>query len=215
MRIIGKTEEMPYKKTRIRLFDEEQQLIGVFYRTTLYRCNIKEGSELTESLMQRLIETETPQVFERTIRLLGQKAYSEKELLSYYQRQQYDEKVIAETMQRLMKLDLINDKDLSKDQAEMLLGRGYSRNAVRNKLLQRGIDAETAQQAMESCSEEKEKENALRTAETLFHKYRSEDEKKRIYKVSAAMARKGFSWEKIRWAVGQVTDWDLSEIETE
>ncbi len=212
MRTVHRIESLPFRKSRLALYDVEQQRIAVFYRAVIDQCGIRQGMSLNTETYQNLIETETRLAMEKTMEFLGRKAYSQKEMEAHFHRLQYEKTVISEIMQRLRNLNLVNDSELAGDQAEILVRRGYSRNAIKRKLGQRGIDSETLETALEICSEEEEQKNAIREAETLMHRYRDEEEKKCIMKVSAAMARKGFSWDVIRHVIELLTNQDPEEM---
>lgn len=208
MSIIAKTEALPRSKNRMALKDEDGTVLAVFYRSVLKKAEIKEGMELTEELYRVMVEAEKPLALEGVLFRLGQRPYAEKELERYCRRLKYEEPVLASVMEKVLRYGFVDDSDLSQRQAETLIGRGLSRTAVRQKLMLKGFDRDTVDRAMEACDAEDEQSNADALAETLWYRYRNGEPMKRRQKASAAMARKGFSWETIRSALRKVSDGD-------
>ena len=81
-----------------------------------------------------------------------------------------------------------------------------SRKEIRAALMQKGVSAELAEQAFESCYEDGGEEEAVRS---IFRKKRfdpmtaEESEKQRIY---GYLARKGFKYETIRQVIQNYED---------
>ena len=77
------------------------------------------------------------------------------------------------------------------------MGRG----AIERKLRLRGVDKKTAREALQEYDPEDESESARKMAVSLWEKYRRDEPQKRRQKTSAALARRGFSWDSIHDAM--------------
>ncbi|MFR1759327.1 MAG: regulatory protein RecX, partial [Christensenellaceae bacterium] len=62
-------------------------------------------------------------------------------------------------------------------------------------------DKELVREALDAYRPEDESENARQLAATLWERYREAEPRKRWQKTTAALARRGFSWDSIQSAM--------------
>ena len=78
------------------------------------------------------------------------------------------------------------------------VGKGYGSGRIRQELQRRGIPRELWEEALEQLGEQEDKiESFLRS------RLRDPEDRSQVQKVSAALIRRGFSWEEIRAALAR------------
>ena len=127
--------------------------------------------------------------------LLGRQAYSARGLLDKLTEKGYDEPEAIAAVRRLMELGYLDDEGYARDLAASLTRRGYGARRVRQTLIAKGVDAETADEAIP----EDQDAAAAQIERWLSKLYKGKPldakEKSRLY---GALARRGFDGEAIR-----------------
>ena len=80
-------------------------------------------------------------------------------------------------------------------------GKGYGQSRVRQELQRRGVPRELWEEALRELPEPEDKLDAY-----LASKLKDPDDRAQVQKVSAALIRRGFSWEEIRAALARYRD---------
>lgn len=113
--------------------------------------------------------------------------------------------VVKATIEKLENYGYVDDKDYAarfvKQQVE---NKGLGKRTVANKLYQRGIDSETAQEALLSVDEETERQNAISWAIKFNHRIDEADPRKKREKIVRRLVLKGFSYDVINSALREV-----------
>ena len=84
---------------------------------------------------------------------------------------------------------------------------------MRQKLRAKGIDADTAEEALEQLDDENQLSSAKALAQKFVRRYENEEPYKKKSKLSQALARRGFSWEIVREAVESVLEDDAVDTD--
>ena len=200
MAVISKIEALPRMKRRLVIFSEEERL-GVLDGKIVREAGLDVGKNRTEEMWKKLLEKEKAPALDGALYYLGLKARTRHELELYFKRRQYASEVIAAVMERLEDYGFVDDEELSRRAVESLSHQKMGRGAIERKLRMRGVDKETAREALEDYDPEEERESAREMARLLWEKYRRDELPKRKQKTAAALARRGFSWESIRDAM--------------
>ncbi len=77
-------------------------------------------------------------------------------------------------------------------------GKGYGEGRIRQELQRRGVPREFWEEALQELPEPEDKLNAY-----LKTKLKDPEDRAQVQKVSAALIRRGFSWEEIRTALAR------------
>ncbi len=92
----------------------------------------------------------------------------------------------------------LNDERYASMVVRHYAGKGFGRARVRQELQRRGIPRELWEEALEELPEPEEKLDAF-----LAARLRDPKDRTQVQKVSAALIRRGFSWEEVRAALAR------------
>jgi regulatory protein len=101
-------------------------------------------------------------------RLLARRAHSEQALANKLLIKGFTEKAVARTVARLKEQGYLNDESLALDQAERLRKKGFGAEGVRAKLAQKGLAADTVDQALEESRGAEDRESAQKLLASRF-----------------------------------------------
>lgn len=164
-----------------------------------FSCGYISGDEIDEEQFRQLSASiMNRRCFNRALDILSRRDHSEKELFIKLSRAD-GEHAAASTVQRVKELGLIDDERFAQAFARELAERkGKSRRAIKAELMLKGIDSETAENALATLTlDECDKISIL-----LNGKYRRRlvDEKGRKQVINALL-RLGYSYGDIRSAM--------------
>jgi len=142
--------------------------------------------------------------------LLAASAKSEAQITTALERKGFDADTVAKTVALLRTQGYLNDRELAVSLVKR--NNAYGRLALAQKLRQKGVSREDAEEALEELSEEDELSAAAELVQKNLYRYASLPEREKRAKLSQLLARRGFSWDIIHSAVNECTE-DLSENE--
>ncbi|MCL1871472.1 MAG: recombination regulator RecX [Promicromonosporaceae bacterium] len=130
---------------------------------------------------------------ETVLRTLTAAPKSRRELEQSLARKGYPEHVAAQVLDRLDEVGLVDDAGY----AQMVVRtrhaeRGLARRAIAVELRRRGIDDDTAADALDQVDDEDERAAAERLAHKLVARTRGLDRDARVRRAASALARKGY-----------------------
>ena len=210
MGFITKIEALPRMKRRLVVYVDGEKL-GVIAAGLAREKGLSEGGTLSDQDWQQYMEEEISPAFDLSLYYLGLKARTRHEMEAYLKRRQYAPQVIAIVMDKLKEYGFVDDEQLSQRAVDSLSRQRLGRGAIERKLRQRGVDKELAREALDAYRPEDESENARQLAATLWERYREAEPRKRWQKTTAALARRGFSWESIQSAMQGLSSGDASD----
>lgn len=210
MGFITKIEALPRMKRRLVVYVDGEKL-GVIAAGLAREKGLSEGGTLSDQDWQQYMEEEISPAFDLSLYYLGLKARTRHEMEAYLKRRQYAPQVIAAVMDKLKEYGFVDDEQLSQRAVDSLSRQRLGRGAIERKLRQRGVDKELAREALDAYRPENESENARQLAATLWERYREAEPRKRWQKTTAALARRGFSWESIQSAMQGLSSGDASD----
>lgn len=210
MGFITKIEALPRMKRRLVVYVDGEKL-GVIAAGLAREKGLSEGGTLSDQDWQQYMEEEISPAFDLSLYYLGLKARTRHEMEAYLKRRQYAPQVIAAVMDKLKEYGFVDDEQLSQRAVDSLSRQRLGRGAIERKLRQRGVDKELAREALDAYRSEDESENARQLAATLWERYREAEPRKRWQKTTAALARRGFSWESIQSAMQGLSSGDASD----
>ncbi len=150
---------------------------------------------------------EKGRALDKALQILSFRAHSEKELTQKLAQAGYDERQIAEAMEKLAEYRLIDDKAFAAQWAASRAKRGLGPRRVAQELLGKGISQEDRSAALSLISEESMLESAVSLAEKHLRR-EGVDAKRRAFD---ALNRRGFGYDIAKQAVERV----LSTIDEE
>ena len=134
----------------------------------------------------------------RAMELLSRRPMSEKELIDKLIRKGEDEETAADCARWLRENGFLNDESYAAAVARHYAAKGYGPGRVQAELSRRGVDRELWDGTIEAMQENTEKLDRFIAARLT-----DPEDREQIRKVSAALYRRGYSWEEIRSALGR------------
>ena len=132
----------------------------------------------------------------RAMELLSRRPMSEKELVDKLIRKGEDEEAARDCARWLREEGFLNDESYAAAVARHYAAKGYGPGRVRAELSRRGVDRELWDGTIEAMPENTEKLDRFIAARLT-----DPEDREQIRKVSAALYRRGYSWEEIRSAL--------------
>ena len=132
----------------------------------------------------------------RAMELLSRRPMSEKELIDKLIRKGEDEETAADCARWLRENGFLDDESYAAAVARHYAAKGYGPGRVRAELSRRGVDRQLWDGTIEAMPENSEKMDRFIAARLT-----DPEDREQVRKVSAALYRRGYSWEKIRSAL--------------
>ncbi len=155
------------------------------------------GCELEEEALRKLREASSLALTKkRALELLSGRPMSAKELYDKLLRKGETEEHAAAAVRWLSDNRLLDDESYAAAVVRHYAAKGYGAGRLRQELYRRGIDRELWDAALE------EKPDGQETIDRLIAaRLRDPSDRDQVRKVSAALYRRGYSWEEIRSAL--------------
>lgn len=181
-------------------------------RKTFEESPYEVGSSLSEEQWVALKkESKTSRAWDKALYLLSLRDYARAQLQRKLEREAGSE-LARETVERLERAGLLNDGAYARRLArDMVERRHFSRRRTLQELTARGLDRETAEEAVEEL-EPDDAEQALELLRKKRYNELSDPDTRR--RAASALARAGFGWDAVRCAMERRRE-ELAEDETE
>ena len=181
-------------------------------RKTFEESPYEVGSSLSEEQWVALKkESKTRRAWDKALYLLSLRDYARAQLQRKLEREAGSE-LARETVERLERAGLLNDGAYARRLArDMVERRHFSRRRTLQELTARGLDRETAEEAVEEL-EPDDAEQALELLRKKRYNELSDPDTRR--RTASALARAGFGWDAVRCAMERRRE-ELAEDETE
>lgn len=196
------------KKGRLALFLDGEFVFSLD-EETFARANLHEGDDLESWQVEDLRkQSDTRRTLDKAMDYLSLRDHASGEL---YQKlcRKFDAPSAAYAVARAGELGLLDDAGFARRRAAELLRKRKSRREILTDLAAKGIDRDTAAEAVEAlyeCEEEGE-DPELATARALVQRhYAAKLAAGKRDQVAAALARRGFSHAIIREALAEDDD---------
>jgi regulatory protein len=179
---------------RVNVYLEGEFAFGLARITAAW---LRLGQELSdEKIAQLLSEDARESAYQRALHLLERRSRSEAEIRRSLARQEIEEDVINNVIQRLARSDLVNDKKFASLWAENRQEfRPRSRKALAFEMRQKGIASDAIDQVLSGISDQDEEELAYQAASKQARKYKNLDWPNFRQKMAGFLARRGFNYE--------------------
>ena len=202
---IDRIERSQHKKDRVLVFLED----GACLRITegeLVRFALRAGDELDGDTLAALRSAAgSSSAREKAAELIGRRALSRRDL-----QRKLKEKGVTETEARyaadwLEAIGALNDREYAGALVRQCAAKGWGPARIREKLYEKGVPRALWEEALEELPEGGDAIDRF-LAQKLRGRAPEEDERRRL---TAALRRRGFSWEEIRqgWErLGEATE---------
>ena len=138
---------------------------------------------------------------DRALELISRRLMSRKELRDKLLQKGADEDAADYSVGWLSDHGFLNDESYAAAVARHYAAKGYGAGRVRSELSRRGVGRELWDEAVESMPEPDGKLDKFIAA-----RLKDPEDQDQIRKISAALFRRGYSWEEIRTALRRYTD---------
>ena len=170
------------------------------------KAGLKVGQKLSEEQIEDLIcKNEFQKLLDRTFRLLSYRPRSEKEICDYLKRRKASSKTIEVIIKKLKRLNQINDEEFASWWVEQRMTfRPRGKFGLSMELKQKGIGEEIIEKVVSEKVDELSL--AMKLAQKKLKTYQNLPKREFYQKMSAFLARRGFSWETIKKTVAKFLD---------
>ena len=191
------------KKPFFAVTDEDGEAVGLIDFDAKARLSLRDGCEVDrEELCAEVEESEKRIARSHSLFLLSRRDYSGAELFGKLRELPVSAPAAQHAVEWLCELGYINDCDFAKRVASYYAKGGYGPMRLKNELRRRGFGDEAADMAMLTAEETSDfvasaralAEKKYGTLEGLSYEDKA--------KISAFLARRGFTYEQIRSALG-------------
>ena len=170
--------------------------------STLSACTemmLFSGKDLSSEEVSRLSELSANSLtLEKAIRLLSYRQMSGKELRRKLIEKGASQDTAEAVVQKLYDLRLLDDESYAASVIRHYSQKSYGASRLRAELSRRGISREIQEAALDSAPDNTDRLDAL-----LSRKLKDPNDRAEVRKVSAALYRRGFSWDEIHAALNR------------
>ena len=155
------------------------------------------GMTLTQDAIEELKRASSRALErEKALELLSHRPYSRKELKDKLMRKGADEQNAEDCLDWLQGQGFLNDGEYAGAVARHYAAKGYGAGRVRTELQRRGIGRELWDDSLSQLPEADDKLDSF-----IARRLKDPGDRDSVRKVSAALFRRGYSWEEIRAAL--------------
>ena len=201
-RKISAIEPQKRHKARLNIHLDGEYAFSLDRLTAVW---LHEGQTLSPEDITRLQQKDVLETaYRRALHLLSYRARSAQELERFLQDKGYAPDQITQVNARLHDQGYLNDQRFAEDWiSNRVAFRPRSGKQIRFELLRKGIDRETADEALVNAQLD-EDALALEAGHKLAGRYARLDQKEFMLKLGAALARRGFNFEAAKAASKQL-----------
>ena len=192
----------PRKKSLSALYIDGEYALKLDTQTLLEN-KVTPGTELDDETLHELIrKSDLRRAKEKALWLISYRDHSSRELYDKLRRD-YSEEATQSALERMQELSLINDEAFAERYARELSSKHQSPQNIRYKLLQKGIDKDTADSIIEGLEID-----PLEEIEALVEKkhLRSLSDEKGIRRTVASLQRAGYRYCDIKTVLARYVE---------
>ncbi len=176
-------------------FDSGETLRSTLEAVTDARLYV--GMELDEAAFEELKKSSSKAIDRRkALEILSRRPYSRRELKDKLLRSGVDEQRAEECVAWIAERGFLDDGEYAGAVARHYAAKGYGAGRVKTELQRRGIERELADETLAELPDNTEKLDAF-----IARRLSDPSDRDSVRKVSAALFRRGYSWEEIRAAL--------------
>ena len=177
------------------IFEDESQIKSTL--AVISDLRLFTGRELDDEQMKELKELSTRSIArEKALEYISRRRMSCKELERKMLDKGYEEETVAYCVNWLLENRFLNDESYAGAVVRHYAGKGYGPGRIRAELSRRGIERELWDTAMDEFPEDTSKIDKF-----IASRLTDPEDRDQVRKISAALYRRGHSWEDIRRAL--------------
>lgn len=163
---------------------------------------LKVNQELSEKQKNEIIKKgELQKSFDKTLKFAMMRPRSLKETKDYFRRKEIDESLHQTILDKLARLELLDDTKFAKWWVEQRLQfKNKSKKDITFELRQKGIDSNIIKNTLDNSEIDEVKIAKIIVAKKTY-KWQKYDDKTRKQKIAQYLAGKGFSWDVVESVV--------------
>ena len=193
------------KKGALVRFDGGETLW--FSRAAWSERGLRDGEEIDlDELKRWLLPRQYTEALNCAVSLLAVRARSGGEVRRKLEERHYMEDAVEMALYKLEKEKLLDDEAFARDWAASRARRQVGKNRILQELRLKGVSRELAERAVEALDECESGDQAEALARKLLKKHKTEEPRKAMNKVMAALARRGYGFDEARRAVDLALD---------
>ena len=171
-------------------------------KTDLLEFPLQENAEIDEKAFHQFVLLhQYPDALNTAVAMLARRACSRKEIADRLTVHGCCEEVTALVLFKLEKEKLLNDQDFSEQWTRYRAGGNYGPAKIYRELRMKGVDEETARDAVASIDEEDQAQKALDLAMKGVRKMKpGEDPRKARQRILRSLISRGFDWDAAKEA---------------
>ncbi|MDF1501215.1 MAG: RecX family transcriptional regulator [Anaerolineales bacterium] len=182
---------------RVNVYLDDQFGLGL-HKTLASELRVGQGLS-QEEINSFLSRDEVEKAYQRALRYLSRRPHAEKEIRDKLSRNRIPSDVCERVIDRLRDASLLDDAAFAEAWVEDRgLYRPRSAKALRHELKQKGVHAAAIDQALSEFDDE---EAAWQAGKKAVRRYRSLPEETAVRRMTAYLARRGFSYRLARKVV--------------
>lgn len=171
------------------------------------KLQLKVNQELTQEEINEIIKkAELSKSFDKTLRFAMTRPRSMKEVKDYFRRKEIDKSIQQAIVDKLVKLDLLDDTKFAKWWVDQRLEfKSKSKKDITFELRQKGIDTNIIKNVLDDSEidELKIAKDLITKKSYKWQKYQGVEKKQ---KISQYLAGKGFNWDIINEAIEKIQE---------
>nr|WP_163529363.1 recombination regulator RecX [Halobacillus ihumii] len=207
-------------KSRYNIFLDHEQ--GEAYgfsvdEDLLVKFHLHKSMEIDESTIQALIQKDTiHKTYTLAIHYLSYRMRSEKEIRDYLVKKEADDEQIDEVMNRLRTEKLVDDQEFANSLVRTRVQTSSKGPIlVKKELIEKGVQASMAEEALEFFPFEKQVEKALKFARKKIASEKKKSQRQLIQTIQQNLMQKGFQSDAIKEVFEQLPEEEGEDTEWE
>lgn len=175
-------------------------------KEVIYRFNLEPDMEIDyDEISGFIYESDLGLAYNMSLKFLGYRTRSCKEIKDYLSKKGFDDPVIDTTIEKLSNYNFIDDAKFASDFKNYKMNlKPVSRRYIQYKLNEKGIDSQIIDSVVDTISDDEEVENAMKVGKRYVRKYKDLEEREARAKLGQALVRKGFDWATVNKAVNRL-----------
>ncbi|CDQ20385.1 regulatory protein [Halobacillus karajensis] len=183
----------------------------------LVKYRLQKNMDLDDAMIQALIQTDTlHKSYTLAINYLSYRMRSEKEVRDYLKDKETDPEHIEEIMRRLKNERLLDDQEFANSLVRTrIMTSSKGPLLLKKELLEKGVSAGKAEEAITHYSFDKQYEKALKFAEKKIKNDGRKSYRQQIQNVQQTLMQKGFQGDVIQEVLANLPEDEDSDAEWE
>ena len=170
-----------------------------------YKYSLRSNLEIDEAFIEDILkEEEENKAFSNVLNYLSYRQRSEKEVLDYLKKQDYDEELVFKVLDKCKHYNYIDDQEFAENFTKDKLNlKKFGKKRIKYELRQKGINDCIIEEVL-NFDDDLEYEMALALGKKRLKSYKNDDKNKKYRKLSAYLGRRGYDFSIISKVLREV-----------